>query len=101
MPEKESLIKYLLTLAISLAAALSGYFAIYTGLRVELAGKAEERYVTEMNVRLARLESVINERFATREDLSTFKNEVIGKLTAIETVLSKEDKAILKSERNH
>ena len=84
---KDSLIKYLVSIAVTIAAALSGYFAAYTGLRVELADKAEERYVAELDIRLSRLEATINERFATKDDLSGFKNEVVGKLTGIEAVL--------------
>ena len=88
MNPKESLIRFLITFAITIAAAISGYFAAYTGLRVELAGKAEERYVAEMDIRLSSLEATINERFATKEDLSEFKREVISKLIAIEAFLS-------------
>ncbi len=88
---KEPLIKYLISFAITVAAAISGYYAAYTGLRVELANKAEERYVAELDIRLSRLEATINERFATKDDLSKFKNEVIFKLTAIESALKNYD----------
>jgi hypothetical protein len=87
MPQKEPL-RYLVSFGVTLAAALSGYYAAYTGLRVELATKAETRYVDELDIRLAKLEASINERFATKDDLSAFKSEVIAKLTAIETVLA-------------
>lgn len=82
------MIRFLITFGVTVAAAVSGYFTAYVGLRVELAGKAEGRYVAEMNVRLSRLEATINERFATRQDLSEFKREVVTKLTAIEILLS-------------
>jgi hypothetical protein len=88
MSQKEPLIKYLVSFAVTVAAAISGYYAAYTGLRVELARKAEDRYVAELDIRLARLEATMHERFATRDDLSSFKNEVIAKLTAIETVIA-------------
>ena len=89
MSAKESLFKNLTVLAVIIAAALSGYFAAYTGLRVELAGKAEERYVAEVDIRLSQMETVINERFATKNDLFDFKREVLTKLAAIETVLAR------------
>lgn len=89
MNARESFLRFLITFAVTIAAAVSGYFAAYTGLRVELAGKAEERYVAEMDIRLSRLEAVINERFATKEDLSEFKRDVMGKLVAIQTQLAK------------
>ncbi len=88
---RESLIRFLITFAVTIAAAVSGYFAAYTGLRVELAGKAEERYVSAMDIRLSRLEAIINERFATKEDLSEFKREVISKLITIEAFLSSQN----------
>lgn len=91
MNAKESTTRFIITFGLTIAAAISGYFAAYTGLRVELAGKAEERYVAEMDIRLSRLEATINERFATKEDLSEFKREVISKLIAIETSLSNRD----------
>lgn len=87
MHARESMIRFLITFGVTVTAAISGYFTAYAGLRVELAGKAEERYVAEMDVRLARLETTINERFATRDDLSEFKREVVTRLTAIEVLL--------------
>ena len=87
MAIREPLIKYLVSVAITVGAVLSGYYAAYTGLRVDLANKAEERYVAELDIRLARLEATINERFATRDDLSRFKADVIAKLIAIETII--------------
>jgi hypothetical protein len=88
MPHKDAFIKYLISFTITIVAALSGYYAAYTGLRVELATKAEARYVDGLDIRLARLETTINERFATKDDFAAFKGEVMAKLVAIETVLS-------------
>lgn len=88
MNSRESMIRFLITFGVTIAAAVSGYFTAYAGLRVELAGKAEERYVAEMDVRLSRLEATINEKFATRDDFSEFKSEVVTRLTAIEILLS-------------
>jgi len=48
--------------------------------------------VSEVDIRLSRLEAVINERFATKEDLFNFKKEMLAKLTSIETVLSEMEK---------
>jgi len=84
----EKRLRNLITIVITIAAALSGYFAAYTGLRVELAGKAESHYVEELDIRLSKLEAIINERFATKTELFEFKREVISKLSAIETILS-------------
>jgi hypothetical protein len=89
MSLRETFLRNLIALVVTISAALSGYFAAYTGLRVELSGKAEERYVSEMDIRLSKLETVINERFATREDLYDLKKEMITKLNAIETALAK------------
>jgi hypothetical protein len=89
MSLREPFLRNLIALVVTISAALSGYFAAYTGLRVELSGKAEERYVAEMDIRLSKLETVINERFATREDLYDLKKEMITKLNAIETALAR------------
>ncbi|OGC94192.1 MAG: hypothetical protein A2W25_04930 [candidate division Zixibacteria bacterium RBG_16_53_22] len=88
MAHKDTLVKYVISVALALAGLLSGYYAAYTGLRVELATKAEGRYVDDIDIRLARMEAMINERFATREDLAGFKNEIVSRLTAIETKLA-------------
>jgi len=88
MTFKEPITKNIIAVAITVSAALSGYFAAYTGLRVELAGKAEDRYVAEVDIRLSKLEAVINERFATKNDLFEVKKEMLDKLTAIETALA-------------
>jgi hypothetical protein len=89
MAHKDTLVKYVVSVALALAGLLSGYYAAYTGLRVELAAKAEGRYVDEIDIRLARMEAMINERFATREDLATFKNEIVARLAAIEVRLAR------------
>jgi hypothetical protein len=92
MAIREPLLKYFISIAITVGAAISGYYAAYTGLRVDLANKAEERYVAELDIRLARLETTISERFATRDDLSSFKADVITKLSAIEGVIRQLDR---------
>jgi hypothetical protein len=89
---KEPLVKYLISFAMAAAAALSGYYAAYTGLSVGLATKAEERYVAELDIRLARLETLIDERFATKKDLAEFKNEVVARLSAIEAKIADQKK---------
>ena len=88
MAHKDTLVKYVISVALALAGLLSGYYAAYTGLRVELATKAEGRYVDDIDIRLARMEGMINERFATREALAGFQNEIVSRLTAIETKLA-------------
>ena len=87
MAEKEPAIKFLIHFAITVAAAVSGYYAAYTGLKVDLAAKAEARYVDQIDIRLARLEATIDERFATKDDLSEFKNVVVAKLSVIEAMM--------------
>jgi len=88
VPHKETLVKYIISVALAVAGLLSGYYAAYSGLKVELATKAEERYVSGLDIRLARMEAMISERFATREDLAAFRSEIISRLTAIETKLA-------------
>jgi hypothetical protein len=88
MAQKDTLVRYVVTVALALAGLLSGYYAAYTGLKVELATKAEGHSVDEIDIRLARMEATINERFATREDLAGFKNEIVSRLTAIETKIA-------------
>ena len=88
MSKRDSLIRYLVGVAIALAGLFSGYYAAYTGLKVELATKAESRNVGELDIRLARMEAMINERFATKDDLAGFKNEIVARLTTIETKIS-------------
>lgn len=95
---KEPFLKFLVTFAMAIAAALSGYYAAYAGLRVALATKAEERYVAELDIRLARLEATINERFATRDDLANFRGDVMARLLVIETMLSKPSNDAARSE---
>ncbi len=89
MAQKNTLVSYVVTVALALAGLLSGYYAAYTGLKVELAAKAESASVDQIDIRLARIEATINERFATREDLAGFKNEIIARLTVIETKIAR------------
>lgn len=88
MGQKNTLLKYLIGVAFAVSGLVSGYYAAYTGLKVELATKAESQSVGEIDLRLARMEAMLGERFATKDDLAAFKSEIVARLTAIETELA-------------
>lgn len=87
MTRRDTLIRYLVGVAFAVGGLVSGYYAAYTGLKVELATKAESHSVGEIDLRLARMEAMLGERFATKDDLAAFKNEIVARLTVIETKL--------------
>lgn len=74
-------------LALALVAALAAYFLTVQELRTELSGKAEEPRVQELETKLTRLEANEREYRMTAEEFREFRNEVIARLTRIESLL--------------
>lgn len=79
----------LLTIALALLAALSAYYSTIEGLKVELAGKAEEAFVANLDKRLSNLEIRLTENFASRNDILQLRHELIDRLYRIEGRLNR------------
>jgi hypothetical protein len=78
---------YALTIFLVILAALSTYYTTIESLKVELSGKAEETLVANLDKRLSNLETRLAENFATKRDFYQLKEDLLLRLTRIETRL--------------
>jgi predicted Holliday junction resolvase-like endonuclease len=78
---------YALTIVLVILAALSAYYTTIESLKVELSGKAEENLVANLDKRLSNLETRLAENFATKRDFYQLKEDLLLRLTRIETRL--------------
>ena len=79
------------TLLIALLAAISTYYTTIAGLRIEMAGKAEDKFVVTLDKRISNLEIRLADSFATKDDIYKLKEDLIIRLTRIEAQLNQED----------
>ncbi|OQX92312.1 MAG: hypothetical protein B6D58_03730 [candidate division Zixibacteria bacterium 4484_95] len=77
------------TIIIAIMAALSTYYTTIAGLKLEMADKAEESIVTNLDKRISNLEVRLAENFATKEDFYQLKEELIVRLSRIEARLDR------------
>ena len=80
---------FVVTVIIAILAVLSTYYTTITGLKLDMAGKAEETFVTSLDKRISNLEIRLAENFATKEDFYLLKEELIIRLSRIEARLSR------------
>jgi len=80
------------TILIALLAALSTYYTTIAGLRLEVAGKAEESIVTSLDKRISNLEIRLAGNFATKEDFFKLKEDLVTRLSRIEARLNQKEK---------
>ena len=80
---------FVVTIIIAIMAALSTYYTTIAGLKLEMADKAEESIVTNLDKRISNLEVRLAENFATKEDFYQLKEELIVRLSRIEARLDR------------
>lgn len=80
------------TLLIALLAAISTYYTTIAGLRIEMAGKAEDKFVATLDKRISNLEVRLADSFATKDDIYKLKEDLIVRLSRIEAQLNQEDR---------
>jgi predicted Holliday junction resolvase-like endonuclease len=80
------------TILIALLAAVSTYYTTIAGLRLEVAGKAEESLVTSLDKRISNLEIRLAGNFATKEDFFKLKEDLVTRLSRIEACLNQKEK---------
>jgi predicted Holliday junction resolvase-like endonuclease len=86
--------QYIVTIIIAILAALSTYYTTINGLKIELAGKAEEAFVTTLDKRISNLENRLANNFATKEDFFKLREDLVSRLIRIESQLNQKEHAI-------
>ena len=77
---------------IALIAGLSAYYTTIGGIKLEVAKKAEETFVANLDKRISNLEVRLAENFATKEDFFQLREDLILRLNRIEVQLNKKEK---------
>ena len=83
-----------ITVAVVILAALSTYYTTIAGIKVDMADKAEEAFVTSLDKRISNLEIRLSENFATKKDFYLLKEDLIVRLSRIEARLNRSLKEI-------
>jgi hypothetical protein len=80
-----------ISILIALLAALSTYYTTIGSLKLELAGKAEEKFVSNLDKRLSNLEVRLADNFATKKDFYQLREDLIVRLSRIEIHLNRKE----------
>ena len=75
----------LVTIVVGIVAA---YFLTIQSLKIELAGKAEDAAVVNLDKKLTNIEVILKEGVVSREQFYIFSKEVGTRLTRIESYLT-------------
>jgi hypothetical protein len=86
----EALLKFLFSFAMTACGILAAYYTTVSGLKLELATKADAVSVAAMKKKMAAVEVQIAERFMTKDDFYRLRDELLERLNKIEAKLEKE-----------
>jgi hypothetical protein len=78
------ILRNLLTVVLSVAAALAAYYSTVSSLKVSLASKVESSELVPIEKRLNSVESAIDQNFINREDFFRFREDINYRLLKIE-----------------
>ncbi len=83
----EALLKFLFSFAMTAFGILAAYHTTVSGLKLELAGKADAATLAAMEKKVATVEVQLSERFMTKDDFYRLRDEMLERLGKIETKL--------------
>ena len=83
-----------LSILIALAAALSTYYTTIGSIKLEIAGKAGEKFVAGLDKRISNLEIRLAENFATKEDFFNLREDLLERLNRIEIQLNRKESIV-------
>ena len=84
---RESLVRFLLAVAVPTAGVITAYHATIYGPKEQVATKASQENVTAIDSRLIRIEAILTDRVATKSELMAVRDELNQKLISIEAKL--------------
>ncbi len=85
----EALLKFLFSFAMTAFGILAAYYTTVSGLKLELAGKADAAAMAAMDKKINTMEVQLAERFLTKEDFYRLREEMLERLGKIEAKLEK------------
>ncbi len=85
--QRGRLVRFIVTIVIATAGILTTYHTTIYGLREELNRKADRELVAAIDSHLVRIETILNERMATKAELQQTREALTEKLNSIELQL--------------
>ena len=83
----EALLKFLFSFGMTAFGILAAYYTTVSGLKLELAEKADAQTVATMEKKITTVEVQLAERFMTKEDFYRMRDEMLERLNKIEAKL--------------
>lgn len=84
---RTKLIKIAVTLLVAVIGVVTAYNTTVNDIKTELADKADAESVEQINIRLTRIETLLSEVVATKQEQLTLATEIERRLSAIEAKL--------------
>ena len=84
-----ALLKFLFAFAMTAFGILAAYYTTITGLKLELAGKADGVALAAMDKKITSVEVQLAELFTTKDDFYRLKGEMLERLGKIEAKLER------------
>lgn len=81
-------LRLLVALLVAVAGIITAYHATIYGIKAELSTKADSKVVEQIDARLIRIETILTETVASREDLLEMRDQLNRQLAAIEAKLN-------------
>lgn len=85
---------YVVSIVVAVLAALSTYYTTINGIKINVATKAEEKFVANLDKRISMLEVRLAENFATKEDFYKLKEDLIIRLSRIEININRKESSV-------
>jgi len=86
---KQGLARLGFTAVATAFAVLAAYYGTISELKLALSEKADRQAVENTDVRLARIEVVINDRLLTKDEFYHLRDEILVRLARMESELSR------------
>ena len=85
----EALLKFFFSFGMTAFGILAAYYTTVSGLKLELAGKADAATVASVEKKINTVEVQLAGRFMTKEDFYRMKDEMLERLGKIEAKLER------------
>lgn len=82
-------LRFLLAVVVTTAGVMTAYHATIFGLHQKMSQKADQAVVIAIDQRLVRIETLLNERVATKGELHNVRDQLFDKLIALEMKMQK------------
>jgi hypothetical protein len=85
---RTNFLRLLVALLVAVGGIITAYHATIYGIKAELSTKADSKVVERIDARLIRIETILTETVATREELLEMRDQLNRQLAAIEAKLN-------------